>query len=35
LFFQAANGNASQVDFQGKVSIMPLGGAITTRRDWN
>jgi len=35
LFFQAANSNASRVDFQGKVSIMPLGGAITTRRDWN
>jgi prepilin-type N-terminal cleavage/methylation domain-containing protein len=35
LFFVAANSDPSRVDYQGKLSIMPLGGAITTRRDWN
>src|SRR5262249_40909498 len=35
LFFQAANSSPTRNDYQGKLSIMPLGGAITTRRDWN
>jgi prepilin-type N-terminal cleavage/methylation domain-containing protein len=35
LFFQAADGNAAQLDYQAKLAVMMLGGAITTRRDWN
>jgi prepilin-type N-terminal cleavage/methylation domain-containing protein len=35
MFFQTANGSSAANDYQGKLAVMPLGGAITTRRDWN
>jgi|GEM_PF-2503841 len=35
MFFQTVFGSSGANDYQGKISVMPLGGAITTRRDWN
>jgi hypothetical protein len=35
IFFQTMFGSSRADDYQGKVAVMPLGGAITTRRDWN
>ena len=35
MFFQSVFGSTTANDYQGKVAVMPLGGAITTRRDWN
>lgn len=35
LFFQSAFGSPGADDYQGKLAVMPLGGAISTRRDWN
>ena len=35
LFFQTVYGSSGADDYQGKLSVMPLGGAISTRRDWN
>jgi hypothetical protein len=36
LFFQAAPGiSGSSYELLAKLAIMPLGGAITTRTDWN
>jgi hypothetical protein len=34
LFFQAY-GNAAQLDYRARVSVMPLGGSVYIRRDWN
>jgi hypothetical protein len=35
IFFQTVFGSSGANDYQGKLAVMPLGGAITTRRDWN
>lgn len=35
LFFSQTNGNAAQMDYQSRISVMPLGAAIYIRRDWN
>ncbi|HEY4242722.1 MAG TPA: prepilin-type N-terminal cleavage/methylation domain-containing protein [Kofleriaceae bacterium] len=34
LFFAAANGGADY-EIQAKLEVLPLGGAISTRKDWN
>lgn len=35
VFFQVAFGSSGADDYQGRLAVMPLGGAISTRRDWN
>ena len=31
----ADNGNAAQMDYRSRMSVMPLGAAIYVRKDWN
>ena len=35
LFFQATAVGGPSYDYQARLSIMPIGGAIMTRKDWN
>ena len=35
MFFSQTNGTAGRMDYQSRLSVMPLGAAIYVRRDWN
>jgi len=35
LFFSQTNSSAGHMDYQSRLSVMPLGAAIYVRRDWN
>ncbi len=35
LFFQASAAGGLPNDYQARISVMPIGGAIMTRKDWN
>ncbi len=35
MFFQAAQTGGPSYDYQARISVMPIGGAIMTRKDWN